>query len=435
MSDSEGRQELTGLARTVEALFAGVSGPLAAAQAVGEATDLAADEAMDLATDEAMDLAADEATDRGMPPPLPDTGDPSAVDPTVPSHEGAARGAVAEAAEPALPSGAGRMGDDAHPFEPTPLDSVVDAYLSGDRDRADEIERVAGEMLERREFDAIARSVARLAVAAGDAGDRDMLSLVTPLSTPAVLARLAKQMGRERDEERRRAYFRACRALGEPMALAIRDELAESTDRLARRIHCDALIEMGPPGRAVIEEMVMDENRFLVRNAVAILGDLGGERAVELVTSALANPDARVRREALRSLAKLGDEEVGPLVMGLLDDPDRDVRMAAATAAGELHVERALKRLVTMLDETKDPDETLPLIRALGQLGDPGAVASIEKHAVRTLFSRPRTDVRITAYRALSQIETPHARRLLNQAMDDRDPEVRAAVRDILHLR
>ncbi|MDX1493226.1 MAG: HEAT repeat domain-containing protein, partial [Longimicrobiales bacterium] len=197
----------------------------------------------------------------------------------------------------------------------------------------------------------------------------------------------------------------------------------------------EALVEMGPVGRKIIEEMAEDENRFLVRNAVAILGDTGGDRAVELVTSALANPDARVRKEALRSLAKLGDEDSGELVLGLLEDPDQEVRVAAAVAAGELHVERALRSIIKMLDSTSDPDEAIPLIRALGHLGDPGAVASIEKHVVPKLFSRPRTDVRIVGYRALHQIGTPHARRLLNQAMDDKDPEVKAAVKEILGMR
>ena len=90
---------------------------------------------------------------------------------------------------------------------------------------------------------------------------------------------------------------------------------------------------------------------------------------------------------------------------------------------------------IAMLDATKDPEEALPLIRALGQLADPGAVSSIERFAVRSLFSRPPTDVRITAYRALSAMGTPHARRLLNKAVNDKDPEVKAAVKEMLHLR
>ena len=63
------------------------------------------------------------------------------------------------------------------------------------------------------------------------------------------------------------------------------------------------------------------------------------------------------------------------------------------------------------------------------------AVSSIEKHAVTSLFSKPRTDVRITSYRALNEIGTPHARRLLNQAVDDKDPAVKSAVKEMLGMR
>ncbi len=71
------------------------------------------------------------------------------------------------------------------------------------------------------------------------------------------------------------------------------------------------------------------------------------------------------------------------------------------------------------------------MIRALGHLGDPGAVPAIEKWAVRSLFSKPPTEARIAAYGALHHIGTPHARQLLEQALEDKDPEVKAAVEDI----
>lgn len=378
--------------------------------------------------------------DEGPPPlPEPDSGPP----PLLEADSGPPP--LPEATAPSAPGGGGAtpgsedlgagVQEAEEELESTPLDEAVDAYLDGDRSRADDIRRLAEDMLEQRELNAVARSVGRLAAAAGEPPDEEILALAESISSPMVLGRLAIHVGSERDEERREAFYRACRNLGEPMARAIRDDLAESTDRHARRVHCEALVEMGPVGRKMVEEMVMDENRFLVRNAVTILGDTGGDRAVELVTSALANPDARVRLEALRSLAKLGDEDSGDLVLGLLDDSDRDVRIAAAVAAGELHVERALRHVIRMLDETKDPDEAIALVRALGHLGDPGAVPSIEKHAVRTLFSKPRTDVRIAAYRALHQIGTPHARRLLNQAVDDKEPAVKAAVKEMLGMR
>jgi len=249
---------------------------------------------------------------------------------------------------------------------------------------------------------------------------------------PAVASRLVQRMGRERDEERLAWYTRLCEQLGVIMANAFRGALTDSTDEHARRVFYDTLIAMGDTSRPVIEEMVEDENRFLALNAVAILGEIGGPRAVELVTSALANTDPRVRREALLSLGTLGDEEAGQLVLASLEDPDSNIRLAAAIASGQLRLERALRPMLGMLAEEDDPEHCISLLQALGRIGDPGAVQAIEKHAVGGIFSKPRTDVRVAAYRALHAIGTPHARQLLEQARTDKDRGVQIVVRDLL---
>lgn len=417
MSETEGSKQLTGLARSIDALFA--PSVHAASSTLMDAGEVPGD--ADWSAHAFPPLPELEGAADGGPLPLLEFDDALSETP-------------ARDADPARPQDVASPGGEEE-FEPTPLDQAVDSYLVGDGARADEIRRLAGEMLESREVQPIVRCLAKLLVAAGDPPDPAVHDVARSMISPVVLGRLARQMGAERVEERRREYFGVCRVIGEDMAVAIRDHLAETTDRLARSIHCDALVAMGEAGRRVIEEMAVDDNRFLVRNAVIILGTTGGPRAVELVTGALANPDSRVRREALRSLAKLRDAESGLLVVGLLDDPDEDVRLAAAVAAGELRVQRAVRPLVAKLDAARDPDQALPLLRALGQIGDPGAVASIEKHAVRTLFSKPRADVRIAAYRALHGIGTPHARKLLNRAVEDRDPGVKAAVRSILGMR
>lgn len=460
MSEARGNRELAGLARSVDQLFAVARTPSEEEAEPRTVTDVPWPQPSEVTgppTGEVEpsptlggepsppDMTEPSASDVPEPEPVGDPG-PGSTDarssPSTHAPEPAAFGALQPpdadlrpvppvGVEPPAMHGDVPLGEAAT----TALDVAVDAYLAGDRDRAGEIERLADEMLENREMEPIARSVSRLALAAGDPPDLSVLDVARSLMSPVVLARLASSGGAERDEKRREEHRQLCRTIGDDMARAIRNDLADSTDRLARRNHCETLVEMGEPGRRIIEEMAQDENRFLVRNAVAILGEVGGDRAVELVTSALANPDARVRREALRSLAKLGDEQAGPLVVGMLEDSDSDVRLAAAVAAGELHVERALRPLVAMLDACSDPDECLPILRALGQIGDPGAVNSIERHAVRSFFSKPRADVRIAAYRALSQIGTPHARRLLNQAVRDKDPEVKASVEELLNMR
>lgn len=409
---------LTGLARSFDSLFSAAAQPGTAAPDVDSSVAI-----LDAAEPEREEWSAVASPD-GISGSKDGYSERDPVDLEATTHEVGLAGDV--------PAADGPEDDE---FVPTPLDRAVADFIAGDVHKANEIQSLAAECVEHRELDPVARAVASITLAAGDPLDTSIYAVAESIMSPAVLGRLARLIGRERQEEKRSEHFAVCRTIGTGMADAIRADLAENTDRLARWILCHALVEMGDAGRVAIEEMAVDENRFLVRNAVAMLADLGGDGAVELCTSALANPDARVRKEALRALAKLGDSESGSIVVGLLDDPDPNVRLAAALAAGELRVERAVKPLVAMLDATKDPDEAGPLIRALGRIRDPGAVRSIEKHAVTSLFSRPRTDVRITAYRALNEIGTPHARRLVNQAINDKDARVKSAVKEILHIR
>jgi hypothetical protein len=282
---------------------------------------------------------------------------------------------------------------------------------------------------ERLALDPLADAVERLGGLDAPTDDA-ALALAQDIMNPAVASRLVQRMGHEGDEARRAAYVAFSARLGMVMARAFRGALTDATDPRSRRAMYDALIAMGPTSRPLIEGMVEDDNRFLVRNAVSLLGEMGGDGAAELVTSALANTDARVRREALLALAKLGGD--GQIVMGFLEDPDKEVRGAAAEAAGALGTERALKSILGLLEDEDDPEVLVSILRGLGRLGDPGAVQAIEKRAAGGLFSKPTTEVRVAAYKALHEIGTPHARGVIAMALDDKDPVVRTTVRGLV---
>ena len=479
MPESEDKKELGGLARSIDSLFSdiGQGAPFGDEPEVAVPVDTnesefeasaqsglagGATEAEDLAgvgADAGRESVAEEdwqtltqepdpfdAVTGPAAPVEPEPALPTELEPAVPAEPEPALPAEPQAYIPAeretdappevqadLPMGAEATHAEDE-VERSPLELAVESYSVGEGDAA-RVRTLATQRLDARDFDAVAEAVERLVLGAGDPPDSRTVELASELLTPMVKSRLVQRLGGEHDGARRRGYFQVCTALGEDMALAMRDEMAEATDRFARRAYFDALVAMGDVSRPVIEAMADDDNRFLARNAVAILGEVGGPRAVELVVAALANTDPRVRREALLAMARLKVEDADQLITGLLDDTEESVRLAAVVAAGELHVERALRQLIAALDEAYEEEVVLPILRALGQIGDPGAVASIERRAVRERFGKPRTNVRIAAYQALSHIGTPHARHLLNQTVSDKDPEVKAAVKELLHMR
>lgn len=405
MVQPDGRRELSGLARSIDALFARrVPTPEPLPAAGGSAAEAEEVEGAE---------ARAESTEAHGPGPV-------ALD--VPGAPGSDDG------ESPVDDASAPRPDDAFSGGEA-LARAVERALAFEEGADEELRALARTLQERLALDPLADAAERLVRAAGEPPDPRLLALAGDVVDPAVASRIVQRIGQERDPGRLEEYGALCRRLGRVMAIALRGALTDATDEEARRSYCEILISMGEMSRPIIEGMVQDENRFLVRSGVAMLGRLGGARAVELVTTALADTDARVRREALLALAQIGNQDVASLVLGMLDDPDAGVRLAAAAATGRLKVERGLRRLLAMLESETDSDALVQLLRALGELEDPGAVQAIEKLASKTLFSKPPVEVRIAAYEALHRIGTPRARQLLQAAVGDKDPAVQAVVR------
>jgi len=333
----------------------------------------------------------------------------------------------------------GPAGPQAAAADAEALRSAVSAFLESDplqrKGKGRAVRTEAAALREANAFDVLAESVERLTRQAEDPADEAAVAMARALLTPGVGERLAVRLGEDRDEARRADLLTVARRLGTDMIQAIAEALSATEDRFTRRSLLDAMVALEDQAMPVVQRMLEDQRWFVVRNGVAILGDIGGPRAVEFVVSTLAHADARVRREGVLALAKVGGEDAGVLVYGMIEDPDPEVRLAAAMAAGELKVERALKPLLGLLEKETEEDVVVGVLNALGKLGDPSAVPAIEKRAVSSFFSRRPTAVRIAAYRALYAIRTPRAKSLLVQAAIDKDPEVKAVARELLGMR
>ncbi len=317
------------------------------------------------------------------------------------------------------------------------LTEAVARYLrssGGERSgAADAVREGARECHEANEIEVAAQAFEDLLVQ--PVPDPDATQLAAELLWPAVETRIAVRVGGERLEGRREALIRGLIPLGSSMAEAVGKALSETDDRHVRRNLIAMLVAMGEVGWLVAQSMLSDGRWWVARNGVVVMGETGRPDFVSPLTSSLAHEDPRVRREAVRALARIGGSDAGDLAAGMLGDPDPDVRTGAARAVGVLRVDHAVRPLLTLLAEEADDGVVEQVLRALGQIGDPGAVIAIEKRAVGGFFSRPHSDIRVAAYVALHAIGSPHAMKLVNAAAHDKDAEVREAVRTLLRAR
>lgn len=194
----------------------------------------------------------------------------------------------------------------------------------------------------------------------------------------------------------------------------------------------------------------MDADDATSRAAAAVAGHTGDEATARRL---VASDDPSVRATALAALGRMGrltDDDVragladgSPVVrrravalaidrsvplVPMLDDLDADVAEQAAWACGERQppedgAVHALARLATAHD---DPLVREAAVAALGAVGDPAGLEAI------LAATRDKPAVRRRAVLALAPFDGPAVDAALQEALGDRDWQVRQAAEDLL---
>ncbi len=211
-----------------------------------------------------------------------------------------------------------------------------------------------------------------------------------------------------------------------PKAQPYREQVAgllARTDESVRAAAATALGKMGDPAAVdgLLRALADDRSALVRRSAAGALGELRESRAGEALVAALDDPAPEVRQAAVLALAQLkwgaagsalahrlqvdGDAQVrelaayalgelgatqwvAALARALAKDASSRVRLNAAEALGKVEAAGALDLLVTALED-RDVHVREAVVVALGRLGDPQAIAPLEKLLQRSTSSGP----------------------------------------------
>ena len=169
-------------------------------------------------------------------------------------------------------------------------------------------------------------------------------------------------------------------------------------------------------GERAIEPLIEalgDPDSDVRSSAVGALGEIGGERVIDLLLEALSNPFSDVRSSAVNALGEIGGERVITILIEIFYDPDSDVRSNAAWALGEIGGERVIGLL---LEALSDPDSDVRS-SAVGALGEIGGERVID--LLLEALSNPFSDVRSSAVNALGEIGGERVIESLIEVRDD----------------
>ena len=221
--------------------------------------------------------------------------------------------------------------------------------------------------------------------------------------------------------------------LGDPMARHLVARLGEETDRIRRGRLVEAVRSMGSTSLAALKDALASPAWFLVRNALALLSELGDADCLPVVLPLLRHPEPRVRRTAVRALWKLGGPGAEPHLLARMKDTDAETMQEILFVLGQLRSENSLPPVCELVQDKRVLERLrIQALNTLGQIPSPKALPAILKCMRRKgIFSAGEPPaIRMSAAKALATLGTPEARAALQKAANS---EPKGEERELLH--
>ncbi|MBU1109052.1 MAG: HEAT repeat domain-containing protein [Candidatus Riflebacteria bacterium] len=137
------------------------------------------------------------------------------------------------------------------------------------------------------------------------------------------------------------------------------------------RVLSRAIAVLGKVGNedhiAVLTEKLRSSDRRVKANAVEALEAIGGKRVYEFLNLLVDEQDNRVKANILIALGKYGDLKVFELLSRMIKDPENNMRASAAYALGQLGMAQGVEPLISALSD-KDPTVRRQVVASLTAL-------------------------------------------------------------------
>jgi len=256
--------------------------------------------------------------------------------------------------------------------------------------------------------------------------------LLQPISISAMKERLETQESAEMTE-----FIAFARRLGEPAVDLFNMLLAELENPKHQRALAEALVEDCRAHPERLAPWLGDHRPHVVRNAVQLLGLIGGDGIVGLLEGLVSHPDPRVRQEVLTALRRADPQAAQRLLLGMLEGAETRQLCAVLSQLGQRRSPEVAKVVLGYLlqpeFEQRPPEERRAIYSALGNSGGDEVLPELEAELHRgNWFSRVQETHRQSIARCVARIGTPLARAVLERGVQSKRAPVRKACEDVL---
>jgi hypothetical protein len=231
------------------------------------------------------------------------------------------------------------------------------------------------------------------------------------------------------------AFLALARELGPGAAEWLMHVLAASQKQRVRRPLTRVVAELCREQPERLVPWLSDPRWYVVRNAVHILGWIGGPRIADLLRAAGGHEEYRVRREVVAALSQAGTEAARPVLTAMLDGADSRIFCAALHQLSAERDPELARRLAAQLLEPRfgerPVEEQRAIYFALAAVGDDDTVPALEAELTKgSRFARGLDAHRQAVARCLARLGTPAAQQALAAGLRSKNPAVRKACED-----
>lgn len=224
-------------------------------------------------------------------------------------------------------------------------------------------------------------------------------------------------------------------ALGTAALQALLIALAEENNRSRRRKLFDFLAGLGPKIVPEVTAYLSDSRWYVVRNMISLLRTVNDRSSLPDIRRLAQHSDMRVRLEAIKTLLALDPTMPRSLLENAILDPDPKLAETAIALVGSYGIREAVPPLLTIIDGYDIFGSRRQLriraIRALGELGAPEALPSIQRFLTDSFLPWPNRQERRAAWESLGTYPPDDRAMFVEKGARSRDPIVREIARKL----
>lgn len=169
-----------------------------------------------------------------------------------------------------------------------------------------------------------------------------------------------------------------CEYCAEQLIEPLMEALIEEESRKIRRFLLDLVVHLGEGAAREALNHLSDPRWYVKRNMLYILSEWGSTEALSHVRPYSMHDNPKVRFQAIRYLIKTERNYAVEIIRTLLSSGVKDRVDMALSVTWAFNITELVPDLITLLETTarrgSDFDHKIPIVRALGHLGDPRAL-------------------------------------------------------------